>query len=1047
MKYKPLAPFVAFVVIALCHTAPQPGLAQGATQKPTSTESDLRDPKNALLGLDVGDGLEATLFASEASGMLSPSDIDIDHLGRVWVCEVVNYRGRNGERAEGDRILVIEDTDGNGISDKQTVFFQGREVDSALGICVLPTPSGKGTKVIVSCAPNVWIFTDEDGDLKADKKEALFTKVGEAQHDHSTHAFIFGPDGKFYWNFGNTGKRVCDREGKPVVDVFGREVNDSGKPYRQGMAFRCNTDGSEFEVLGHNFRNNYEVTVDSFGTVWQSDNDDDGNQGVRINYLMEGGNFGYTDEMTGAGWRTPRTNLESEIPLQHWHLNDPGVVPNLIQTGAGSPTGICLYEGSLLPEIYRNQIIHCDAGPNIVRAYPAKKSGAGYKAVVANILVGTRDNWFRPSDVCTAPDGSIIVADWYDPGVGGHRMGDVDKGRLFRVAPPKSPYRIPKIDVSTASGAIEALKNPNLAARYLAWNSLHSMADAGQDVAIQALWNLFKTDANPRFRARALSILTKTPATRRQAVDLAIRDSNPDIRIAGLRWARQKPVSETAEANTSDVLRVLGILVSDATPEVLRDCALALRRIKGPQKAELWGKLAVRHDGRDRWYLEALGIGAENDWDACLTAALNEAGNPFDTELVENPTAQDIFWRSRATATPDYLVKIIASTSVSQADTPRYLRSFDFLSGDAKEVALTKLAFGMFGNSAKTSYVNTEAIGRLKSFEISARPEHKAALDRILDGAKGQPQFVTLVDKFNVVDRFSELLTLAQLKPDQQLGIDSIRVLLARKQTDLLRAALATSKGNTAIAMATVLSNSGDAGASELLLPLALNDQLATDIRREAIKGAARSKHGAAELLKLAQSKKFDESLAPALSAALSGSSFEEIRTAAINLFPQPPGKDDKPLPALAELAKLKGNSGRGEKVFTTIGKCNTCHIVKETGKEVGPNLSEIGAKLSRQAMFESIVFPSAGISHNYESWAIVLKDGTTQTGIITSEDGQSLSIKGADAIVRKFALSEVEERHKQSISLMPADLAKILSVEEMADVVEYLSNLKAAKK
>ena len=223
------------------------------------------------------------------------------------------------------------------------------------------------------------------------------------------------------------------------------------------------------ETLGWNFRNNWEVCVDSFGTIWQSDNDDDGNRGVRINYVMEFGNYGYKDELTGAGWREPRTNLEEEIPERHWHLNDPGVVPNLLQTGAGSPTGICVYEGDLLPEVFRNQIIHCDAGPNVVRAYPVKEDGAGYKAEIVNILEGTRDQWFRPSDVCVAPDGSLIIADWYDPGVGGHRQGDVDRGRIFRVAPPGVKYTVPKVDVSTVDGAIAALKSPNHATRYLAW--------------------------------------------------------------------------------------------------------------------------------------------------------------------------------------------------------------------------------------------------------------------------------------------------------------------------------------------------------------------------------------------------------------------------------------------------------------------------------------------------------------------------------------------------------------------------------------------------
>src|SRR5207245_10006497 len=89
-----------------------------------------------------------------------------------------------------------------------------------------------------------------------------------------------------------------------VVDLDGKEVSSHAKPYQMGMVFRCNLDGGDVETLAWNFRNNYEVAVDSFGTLWQSDNDDDGNFGMRINYLMEYGNFGYTDEMTGAGWPT-----------------------------------------------------------------------------------------------------------------------------------------------------------------------------------------------------------------------------------------------------------------------------------------------------------------------------------------------------------------------------------------------------------------------------------------------------------------------------------------------------------------------------------------------------------------------------------------------------------------------------------------------------------------------------------------------------------------------------------------------------------------------
>ena len=160
---------------------------------------------------------------------------------------------------------------------------------------------------------------------------------------------MFGPDGKLYWNCGNEGHSVHDNHGKPVIDMEGNVVNDSGHPYRDGMVFRCDLDGSQFEKLGWNFRNDYEVCVDSFGTMWQSDNDDDGNRGVRIVYVMEHGNYGYVDEMTGAGWNSPYLGQPTEIPLRHWHLSDPGVVPNLLQTGAGAPCGICVNEGDLLP--------------------------------------------------------------------------------------------------------------------------------------------------------------------------------------------------------------------------------------------------------------------------------------------------------------------------------------------------------------------------------------------------------------------------------------------------------------------------------------------------------------------------------------------------------------------------------------------------------------------------------------------------------------------------------------------------------------------------
>ncbi len=632
-----------------------------------SAAQDQRSPEQAVAGLDIAEGLEATLAGSEPE-LLSLTNLDIDHRGRVWVCEVVNYRKNNGKRPEGDRILCLEDTTGDGKLDSKKVFYQGNDVDSALGICVL------GNRVIVSAAPNVIIFTDDDGDDVADRKEMFFTKTGQPQHDHSAHTFIFGPDGKLYWNFGNTGKAVHDKDGNIVVDKVGNKVLDNGEPYFGGMPFRCNLDGSEFEVLAHNFRNNYETTVDSFGTLWQSDNDDDGNFAVRINYVMEHGNFGYKGELTKGGWKENRTGMHEEIPLKHWHLRDPGVVPNLLQTGAGSPTGILVYEGRLLPKQFWDQMIHCDAGPNVVRSYPVKKDGAGYSAEIVNIMEGTRDKWFRPADVCVAPDGSLFVTDWYDPGVGGHNMGDIEKGRLFRVAPPGHKYEVPKFDFSTAAGAVEALKNPNLSVRYMAWTALHEMGNKAEP----ALLELYQ-DSNPRFRARALWLLGKIDEGRGQHyVDLAAKDENEDIRITAIRLAKQLDL---------DMVKMVSSMVRDESPQVRRELAIALRDTKLPIPASfLWAELALQHDGKDRWYLEALGIGAEKNWDVFFEAYLKNG------EVDRSSAAfRDIVWRSRSKYTSEQLAKIIMDPKTKKEDSTRYFRAFDFQKGKEKDKALESL--------------------------------------------------------------------------------------------------------------------------------------------------------------------------------------------------------------------------------------------------------------------------------------------------------------------------------------------------------------------
>ncbi|MGC1274355.1 MAG: PVC-type heme-binding CxxCH protein [Planctomycetaceae bacterium] len=981
-----------------------------------------RELADALDGIDVADDLEMTLFAGEPL-LSNPTSIDVDHRGRVWVCEVVNYRHfRNTdkpERKEGDRILILEDTDGDAQADKTTVFYQGRDIDGGHGVCVL------GNRVIVSAGDSVFWLIDDNGDDKADRKELLFTGIGGTQHDHGIHAFSFGPDGRLYFNFGNEGHQLKDKHGNIVVDLSGREVRDHGQPYRQGMVFRCDLDGSNVETLGWNFRNNWEVAVDSFGTLWQSDNDDDGNRGVRINYVMEFGNYGYQDELTGAGWKTPRTNLEATIPEQHWHLNDPGVVPNLLQTGAGAPTGIVVYEGDLLPERFRGQIIHADAGPNVVRAYLVTKDGAGYTATIENIAVGTRDQWFRPSDVCVAPDGSLFIADWYDPGVGGHAMGDIERGRIFRVTPKgnAAKYAVPKQDFTTPEDAAKALTSPNLETRYLAWTALH---EAGAE-AEPALTKLCQSD-DSRIHARALWLLTRINS------DLGVlirarRDSNPDIQITALRAARAAGVVQWL---------AFAALLTGRDPQVGRECALALRDEDSSQSASIWTDLALRHDGKDRWYLEALGIAADGRWDTFLTEWLKHVGNDWNT-----PAGRDILWRSRAQVTPQYLAKILSDPSVPEAELPRYLRAFDFQPPEAAQPVLLELAFASTGDDPRSRLIAAEALAQVKNLDLND-PAKRKALDAVLDRVKGTKRFVELVEQFNLSDQDDELVALAIEHPADEVGVAAVQSLLRRDRKEPLRKLLQGDDRERAVKLAEAVGNSAVAGSPGLLLPIVRDGDADTEVRRRAVAGLAKTRGGAEQLVDLVKTRQLDDTLMQAAAAALQGVSDPKLRSSVDELFPPPPGKG-KPLPPISELVKRKGNVNDGRLVYLDAGTCVKCHKFMGIGQNVGPDLSEIGDKLSREALYESILYPSAGISHNYETYALITADGNVVTGLLVSKTDDEVAIKGNDAIVRTFKTADIEELVKQDVSLMPADMQKTLTEQQLVDLVEFLTTLRKA--
>ncbi|MBM4059249.1 MAG: dehydrogenase, partial [Planctomycetes bacterium] len=517
--------------------------------------------------------------------------------------------------------------------------------------------------------------------------------------------------------------------------------------------FRCRPDGSELEVLGHNFRNNYEVAVDSFGTLWQSDNDDDGNRGVRINWVMERGNYGYVDELTGAGWQQSRANLEDSVERRHWHQNDPGVVPNLLHTGAGSPTGICVYEGRLLPERFHGSLIHCDAGPNVVRAYHVRAAGAGYEAGSETLVDGAADRWFRPSDVCVAPDGSLIVADWYDPGVGGHGMGDVEKGRLYRIAPAGARWTVPTADLATVDGAVAALASPNLSTRATALERLTRDPAAAGTALLPAL----EKATDLRHAARLAWALGTLPGRDPEWVVAFLAGAPaPELRTVALRLSR---------ATRGDTLALADVLAGDASPAVRREVAIALAGHGGGRADGIWARLARAHVAGDRFELEALGIGADGHWNSRLAAWQPDLQEPL------SPAAREIVWRSRGTRSAELIARLIADPSLGTSESLALVRALDFQPAATVRAALPAILAAAAGWPADKRSVILPIV-TLRLDPADAAGPLAGAIAAAADLAAGTAQEVALVSRFGLRDRADSLVTLAAAAgTDEKLAV------------------------------------------------------------------------------------------------------------------------------------------------------------------------------------------------------------------------------------------------------------------------------------
>ena len=769
----------------------------------------------------VPDGLEVTVWATSPL-LHNPTNIDIDRDGRIWVAEGVRYRSHYARQPEGDRIVVLQDTDGDGKADKTHTFVQEPALIAPLGVSVIDN------KIVVAQPPDLIVYTDVDRnqrfDPAVDKREVLLTGFQGINHDHSLHSVTVGPDGKWVFNAGNMGAMFTDRSGKtfrifgsyrpnPVgpfkyphdASAYAGKPSDDGHVYVGGFTVRMNSNGTGVEIIGHNYRNSYEQSVTSLGDVFQNDNDDP--PACRVSWVMEYANFGFSSNDGQRTWTADRRPGQS-IPVAEWRQEDPGMTPVGDVYGGGSPTGNVFYENGALGRSWEGTFFPAEAGRNEIFSYQPARQGAGFALdrkifMTSNVkqqyagsdfiggnatAKGAIETLFRPSDIAVGPDGALYVSDWIDARVGGHQdLDETVSGAIYRIAPKGFVSKVPAFDVKTIDGLITALRSPAVNVRAIGFEGLKARGAA----AIDAVAALLK-DPNPYMRGRAIYLLYQLGPAGQKRAGAPESFTDPAFRIAAFRAMRRAGL---------DVMPVAARLAGDTDPGVRREVALSLRDQPAASSIDILVAIARGYDGKDRSYLEALGTGATGK-EAALYDRLRRDLGVKDDPIAWSETFARIAWRLHVpAAVPDLLARA-QSAKLSPADRRFALDTIAFVKDPAAPKAMLSLAEP---NSPSREQATWWLLNRLSNdwAEYGLRPALKTA--GIYD-----PE--SLVLREAVVPRPPADLPELSIEEIVRLKGD-----VARGKTTALRCVMCHSIGGTGAEVGPALDNWGRGKSAEVI--------------------------------------------------------------------------------------------------------------------------------------------------------------------------------------------------------------------------------------
>ena len=954
------------------------------------------DPTSELAAFKVADGFEVNLWAADPL-LAKPTQITFDRQGRLWASSSETYPQLNVNQAPTDRIVILEDTDRDGVADKSSVFSDKLLIPGG----VLPDEEGGA---YVAHAEQLLYLKDTDGDGIADDRQVVLSGFGSEDTHHTLHRLSWGPDGLLYMLQGYY-------IGTHVETIYGpRRLNGGG-------LWAYDTKTRRLEIYSRGLTNPWGVRFDRWGQTFQTD----GAGGDGINYSFPESVF----------LSSPHENrfLRGLNPKR----------PKLC--------GIEIISGKHFPEAWQGAVVAADFRANNIDRYNLEERDGGYVSTLGSDIIQSKHISFRPIDMVMGPDGALYVADWYSPII---QHGEVDfrderrdhiHGRIWRITAKNRPLA-PIVDYKNASieELFDLLKSDEEWIRLNAKQALKHRDELEVVAKLESWLNQLNTN-DPQYEHHRLEALWTYQTVSSERSSKLARElmKSPDhrVRAAAVRVLYHWPTSTNA-------LDTLKIAVHDEHPRVRREAVTALSRVASPEAANaalqalnhpmdqyldfaLWRTCRILEpswfpafqqqemdfDGDATRMAFALKAIEKQEALAPLVDLLKRNSDDADPAVVrligKIGSAQDLEPVVAIASSKAHPAAKDAANALLEAATDRAvlpgnekLRSLVcqtlLESSDEQVINATCRLIGVWGPDSKRAVFED----KLAAFLSSESQQRRKAAAWGLAGLGSRSRLIAATREADSNARVPATAALVSLNP--KIGVASAMDLLSTELNEVEVEEL----------MEAILTQ---ANASQIfandLQDANLNQQSATYASRLVETSGVSNR---ADLISLLQN-----------AGGLQATSTLDANSRS----------------TLISRIADHGDPKRGAVIFADKKlTCVKCHAIKGTGGNIGPDLSSIGAAAPVDYLIESLLNPSKKIKEGYRMTVIGTDDGHVYSGMVVREDTNVVIVRNAAGQEMRVAKSGIESRETSPVSMMPSGLTDLLTQNQLADLVAYLATL-----